>query len=103
MRECSKLPAARRKAPLSTGTINNGAARPGLQHETGNEHSARWRIDGSDPCMRLASRANGRAGPIVSVRVFIQLGPDSDIGPGRTFCTFCWLLDKVPRPPGDFG
>src|ERR1700722_11299681 len=35
----------------------NGAARPGLQHETGNAHSGRWRIDGSDPHLRQAARA----------------------------------------------
>ena len=27
----------------------NGATRPGLQHEKGNQHSRRWRTDGSDP------------------------------------------------------
>ena len=30
-------------------TNRNGAARPGLQHETGDTNSGRWRIDGSDP------------------------------------------------------
>src|ERR1700720_3124092 len=35
----------------------NGAARPCLQHETGNAHSGRWRIDGSDPHLRQAARA----------------------------------------------
>ena len=27
----------------------NGATRPGLQHETADKHSRRWRIDRSDP------------------------------------------------------
>src|SRR5437762_2699041 len=35
------------KAEL-TDKHRNGPPRPGLQHETGNEHSGRWRIDGSD-------------------------------------------------------
>jgi transposase len=33
----------------------NGAARPGLQHETGDAHPGRWRIDESDPRMRPAA------------------------------------------------
>src|SRR4030081_3623600 len=30
----------------------DGAARLGLQHETGDAHCERWRIDGSDPDLR---------------------------------------------------
>ena len=41
----------------------NGAAHPRLQHETGNEHYGRWRIDGSDPSIRSASRAPHPACP----------------------------------------
>jgi hypothetical protein len=33
----------------------NGAARSGLQHETGDAHSGRWRIDGGDPHVRPAA------------------------------------------------
>src|SRR5260370_41160133 len=36
----------------------NGAARLGLQHETGDAHSGSWRIDGSDPRLRQAARSN---------------------------------------------
>ncbi|MEA2956626.1 MAG: hypothetical protein QOJ58_2126, partial [Alphaproteobacteria bacterium] len=39
----------------------NGAAHPRLQHETGNEHYGRWRIDGSDPSIRSAHWATGSA------------------------------------------
>ena len=35
----------------------NGAARPGLQHETGDAHSGRWRIDGSDPRLKTGCAA----------------------------------------------
>src|SRR5712671_5659773 len=38
----------------------DGAARPGLQYETGDAHSGRWRIDGSDPRVRRASRTRSR-------------------------------------------
>src|SRR5450830_2001166 len=43
----------------------NGAARPGLQHETRDENSRRWRIDGGNPRMRQASQAsiNPRSSP----------------------------------------
>jgi hypothetical protein len=37
----------------------DGAARPSLQHETGDAHSGRWRIDGSDP-----TRETGFADPV---------------------------------------
>src|SRR3981189_1205224 len=36
----------------------NGAARSGLQHQTGDAHSGRWRIDGGDPSVRRAAPAN---------------------------------------------
>ena len=36
----------------------NGAARLGLQHETGDAYSGSWRIDGSDPRLRQAARSN---------------------------------------------
>ncbi len=37
----------------------NGAARPGLQHETGNAHSGRWRIDGRHAGLRrIIARPN---------------------------------------------
>jgi len=39
----------------------NGAARPGLQHQTRDAHSGRWRIDGSDPSIRSVHRATGSA------------------------------------------
>src|SRR6476619_358329 len=35
----------------------DGAARPGLQHEKGNEHSGRWWADGRDPGIGLHRRA----------------------------------------------
>ena len=35
----------------------DGAACLGLQHETGDAHSERWRIDGSDPDLRQAAPA----------------------------------------------
>src|SRR5665811_1279576 len=59
----------------------NGAARPGLQHETGNEHSGRWRIDGSDPSLRQAARAILSACETIKPRVFTQPGSFSDLGP----------------------
>ena len=34
----------------------NGAARPGLQHETGDAHSGRWRFNGSDPRLKQAAQ-----------------------------------------------
>src|SRR5712672_659505 len=36
----------------------DGAARIGLQYETGDAHSGRWRIDGSDPHVRQAARGH---------------------------------------------
>src|ERR1700676_2671590 len=39
----------------------DGAARPRLQHETGNEHSGRWRTNGRDPSIKSAFRLSGRA------------------------------------------
>src|SRR5712671_3941472 len=38
----------------------NGAARPGLQHETGDAYAGRCRTDGSDPCVRRAARTRSR-------------------------------------------
>src|ERR1700682_2223604 len=51
----------------------DGAARPGLQHETGDAHSERWRIDGSDPRVRKAPRTWSHR-PTISVRVLHNLG-----------------------------
>jgi hypothetical protein len=46
----------------------NGTARPGLQYETGNEHSGRWRVDGSDPhLMRVVRASAAPARPRMSV------------------------------------
>ena len=60
----------------------NAQARPyrngaGLQYQTGNEHSGRWRIDGSDPSMRSASRGNWPRLP-TSICVFTQPGSKTD-------------------------
>jgi hypothetical protein len=40
----------------------NGATRSGLQHETGDAHSGRWRIDGSNPGIRSTAQAPAAPG-----------------------------------------
>jgi hypothetical protein len=85
-----------------------------LQHETGNAHSGRWRIDGSDPRLTQAPRhLVGLAR--LKTRVFTQLGPVSDvliklrllfgvpqpIASGSRFasnsCSSCATPEKAPR------
>ena len=57
----------------------NGAARPGLQHETGDAHSGRWRIDEGDPHLRRVAQADRRACLAISVRVFTQSGSKTEV------------------------
>ena len=50
----------------------NGAPRPGLQHETGNEHSERWRIDGCESEHRIDDPDTGSRPPTLNIRVFYK-------------------------------
>jgi len=53
----------------------NGAARSGLQHETSNAHSGRWRIDGSDPRLRQPVLAIWSGCQAMNTGIFTQPGP----------------------------
>src|SRR5260370_14337039 len=56
----------------------DGAARPGLQHETGDAHSGRRRTNGSDPNIRSTSRGTWSRPPTLIIRVFTQSGSKAE-------------------------
>lgn len=74
----------------------NGAARPGLQHEKSNEHSGRWRVDGSDSS--IGSAPLGTSLPTLNVRVFTRPGSKAPFRPstetGRWFVPFDFRVTK---------
>ena len=78
----------------------NGAARSGLQHEKGNEHSGRWWIDGGDPGIRSAASQNpGRAYKPQHPRfytVWTHNGPASN-GNEESNCSMVSLLIAANR------
>jgi hypothetical protein len=53
----------------------NGAGRPCIQHETGNEHSGRWRIDGSDPSIGSAPWGTWPRLPTLNIAFLHSLDP----------------------------
>jgi hypothetical protein len=88
----------------------NGTARPGKQHEAGNEHFGRWRIEWKRSEHRIIPSGTGSCRPTLNIRVFCTAWtPSPTFGPSDLKCHLsisgnCLIADpsmrSVPRYKG---